>query len=482
MGIFSLFGKKGRQQVKPADKDASRAKRQPSAPRPDSSKSGTRSQTVKRDAQAALATTMKIDAIESEMSSEFGSVATTQARHTASGAKTAAPAPPKPKSAAPPQQKPRSEPKQSEKPAAAPTLQPMSAEFGSTTEFLLGGETAVGDVASPASEAVAVIEEAAIMYANGQTELVEQILRAAITEDHLGGVARNVWWMLFDLYQIRGKQQEFEQLSIEYANKFETSPPAWVQPSLKEEAQQAVAATSATPIVPFSGKLDESSAKLIERIQKLAENSRALRLEFVRVSEVNSAGCRLLLGMLKKLQKSKHELILVGAPELADKIRAIVEVGRREESEDSWLLLLEILRLLNREKEFEEASIDYCVTFEVSPPAFIAPQNKVTTAVAETPVKASTPDEFMMPALVEGRIDNLILAIAAYSDEHSPAVVDCSQLTRIDFNAAGRLLTGLAPFCGNGKSIEFRHVNHLVAELFNVIGLNDVVRILPRKN
>lgn len=306
------------------------------------------------------------------------------------------------------------------------------------------------------------------------------MLRAATEADNLGSMTRTAWWMLFDLYQTLGKQQEFEQLSIAYANKFETSPPAWT--GICQQGVRNNAASSAVPMVTFSGKLDDNSAKLIERMQKLAESHRVLRLEFMRISEVAPAGCRLLLGELKKLQKSGHELILVGAPELAAKIRAILEVGRRDDSEDSWLLLLEILRLLNRESEFEEASIDYCVTFEVSPPAFVAPKNKVTTAAAEAPASAQTQEAFMMPALIEGKIDNLILAIAAYSDEHSPAIVDCSQLTRIDFNAAGRMLTGLAPFCGNGKLIEFHHVNHLVAELFAMIGLKDVVRIVPRKN
>ncbi|WP_233575490.1 STAS domain-containing protein [Noviherbaspirillum saxi] len=88
----------------------------------------------------------------------------------------------------------------------------------------------------------------------------------------------------------------------------------------------------------------------------------------------------------------------------------------------------------------------------------------------------------MMPAVVEGRIDELIVAIATYSDDHDPAIVDCSRLNRVDFNAAGRLVTGLSPFCGNGKSLEFHHVNHLVLALLNVIGLKNIVRILPRKN
>ena len=87
----------------------------------------------------------------------------------------------------------------------------------------------------------------------------------------------------------------------------------------------------------------------------------------------------------------------------------------------------------------------------------------------------------MMPRVVEGRIDSLILAIASFSDEHNPAVLDCSRLERVDFNAAGRLLTGLAPFCGVGRTLEFHHVNHLVVALFHTIGLKDIARIVPRK-
>lgn len=485
VGIFSLFGKKDNRQDKPADKDSSRTKRQSSATRTDTNgKQSARTPGVKRDAQAARATALKIDAIESEMSSEFVNVTTTQQPTTTVGPKTAPPPPPaaKPAQAAPAQTKSQSAPQEDvAKPAA--TLQPLSHEFGTTTEFLLGGQTAVGDIATPASEAAAVIEEAAIMYANGQSDLVEQMLRNAIDEDQLGDVKHTAWLMLFDLYQVSGKQPEFENLSIEYASKFETSPPAWVgtvQGSVKpaDTAQPK----ASTPMVPFSGALDNNSIKLVERAEKLAENFRTMRLEFVRVNSVDAEGAGLVLGLLNRLQKSGHDLILVGAPELVEKIRGIIEVGRRDDNEAPWLLLLEILRLLNREKDFEEASIDYCVTFEVSPPAFVAPKNKVTTDTTEAPMRQDAAEGFMMPPIVEGRIDNLIVSIASYSDEHNPAIIDCSQLSRVDFNAAGRLLTGLAPFCGIGKTIEFHHVNHLVTELFNVIGLKDLVRIIPRKN
>ncbi len=477
MVIFSLFGKKGNRQATSSDGDSSRAKRQSSTSR--SSKQ--RSSTVKRDAQTALETALKIDAIESEMSSEFINATTTQQPTTG--------APPKSVQSVTPAAKPRpleqnKKPNAHSREIAVPvppaTLHPMDEEFGTTTDFLLHGQTAVSDLATPSVESAAIIEEAAIMYANGQTDLVEQMLRTAIEEGTFDNATRKAWWMMFDLYQITGKQHAFEQLSMEYASKFETSPPAWID-SNQSDTQTNVS-SGATPMVPFSGKLDANGAKHIERLQKLAESHRTLRLEFARVSDIDAAGCSLLLGALNKLQKSGHDLILVGAPELANKIRTIIEVGRRDDTEAPWLLLLEILRLLNREEEFEATSIDYCVTFEVSPPPFVAPQIKITTAVAETHNVAATAEDFMMPAVVDGRVDNLIAAITAYSEEHNPAVINCSQLVRIDFNATGHLLTGLTPLCGTDKVIEFHHVNHLIAELLNVMGFERIVRILPRKN
>lgn len=451
MGIFSLFGKKDDRQEKPADRTRSHAKQDMSTAklRSDGSKSSARPPVTpaKRDTQAARATALKIDAIESEMSSEFR---TTTAPRPANTPQNSQPAP-----------------------AAL-------AEIESATDFLLNGSSMMGSVAVANSEVPAVVEEAAVMFANGQYQLVEQILQATIEEDMAGNAILELWLMLFDLYQVTGKQQQFEALSIAYASKFETSPPAWVG-NAGRHAQKA-ASSGATSTVSFPGKLDGTVTKTIDRIQKQAETHHALRLEFARITEIDTAGCGLLLNLLKKLQKSGHELILVGALELVEKIRATIEVGRRDDSEDAWLLLLEILQLLNRETDFEETSIDYCVTFEVSPPAFVAPQNKIRTAAEEAAPATVPAGGFIMPPVIEGRIDDLILSITAYSDEHNPVIIDCSGLTRVDFNAAGRLLTGLSPFCGNGKIIEFHHVNHLVAALFDAIGLKDIVRIISRKN
>jgi ABC-type transporter Mla MlaB component len=138
--------------------------------------------------------------------------------------------------------------------------------------------------------------------------------------------------------------------------------------------------------------------------------------------------------------------------------------------------------LLNQELDFEETSIDYCVTYEVSPPPFVAPKkSKVVTAVVEPVQQDPSSNRYVMPDTIKGATSELLREIVDYSTLHQPAGLDCSNLKRVDFTAAGQLLNGLAPITGNGKVIQFHEVNHLVTALFHVMGINNIAQIYPRK-
>lgn len=456
MGIFSLFGKKNSQPDRSAaDVAQSRAKRSAGA----MSQAACRSiddSTLQRN--VAKATSIKIDAIESEMSNEYVNSDQLTGRFAAPVVKT---------------------------PTASAREETMVASLAAplpnaATGFLLGGGEWSG-VEVGTDHNAQIIDEAAILFANNQNEIVEHMLQDSIGRDNLGAATNNVWWMLLDFYQVTGNRESFENLSVEYASKFETSPPAW-KGILSDESPQNAGQAPITPVVIFAGKLDASIAKQLERIQKLSVNHAALRLEFVRVTSVDPVGCGLVLRMLQRVRKAGLDLVLVGAPELARQIRLILQVGRRDETEAPWLLLLELLQLLHREAEFEETSIDYCITFEVSPPPFAALQNKVTTEADETPAASLPSGHYPMPAVVEGKVDQLVGAIADHAALHQPAILDCSGLMRVEFGAAGQLLNGLAPLCANGRQLEFHEVNHLVAALFRIMGINDVVRVVTRKN
>lgn len=468
MALFGLFGKKDNKPA-PAEKpgttdsaaSAAGARIPPTPAATPEPAAPVRPQ--KRDPAISNATAKKIDAIESEMSFEFSATRP-------QGLATRPFSPQAGKVTSPNDTRPQH------------SFESTLPSIGMSTEFLLGPQGKNTDIVIIGSEAAQVIEEAAILYASSQSQMAEQVLRTAIDSDTMGEQASKAWLMLFDLYQFTGRQPDFDALSVEYASKFETSPPSW-RSNDEQPAPLAgvpgMPGAGAVPSVAFVGKLDGNIIRLLERVQKLAETSPSLRLEFARVLEVDPVGCGLLLRILKRLQATERDLVLVGARELAEKIRKILQVGRRDETEAPWLLLLEILRLLNAESEFEEASIDYCVTFEVSPPAFLAPRNKVTTAEAGTENPAAL--SYGMPAIIEGKTEQMISNVAAFAQSHDPALIDCARLQRIDFNAAGELLSCLAPIAAEGRVIEFIEVNHLVAALFDVIGLKDLARIVVRK-
>ncbi len=469
MAIFGLFGKKENQ---PAEKEPTRAKRKEGNAKVNAGNADPeRAKQAQRNAARANATAQKIDAIESEMSSEFRpSVMVVTADTLPPSAPTTITPDAKQLSS-------KNEPPTTVTVSSPSTLPAMAV----TTEFLLGEEGKTVAIEVGTSEMAQVIEEAAILYANEQTAMAEQLLADAVHDEQLNTTTKMAWWMLFDLYQSAGKREPFENLSIEYASKFETSPPAWIDSAQADAEATQAQPKGAVPTVSFAGKLDGGSIKMLERVQKFAESSKVLRLEFARLTDVDPIGCGLLLRTLQKLQKSEHDLILVGAAELVAKIRSILQVGRRDETEAPWLLMLELMRLLNQESEFEEASMDYCITFEVSPPAFVAPQNKITTSAEEVGSADILSDSFLMPAAIDGKTDQLIAAISKFAADHNPILLDCKRLHRVDFTAAGQLLTGLAPLCGSGKAIEMHNVNYLIYALFNVMGLKEIAQIVPRK-
>ena len=450
MGIFSLFGKKERPPVQPDTPSVSRKKaetRSQDTPPADESR---REKQADDQRQAARATALKIDAIESEMSSEF----------VRPGNRPGAPAPTPAKT-----------------PPAAPAALPTPS---ADSNFMLSDTIFDSLIDDAAAEDMPLFEEAAILFANRQTEMAEQVLKDAVEGGTAAGHGVTAWAMLFDLYQVSGDQDAFEHLSIAYAKQFETSPPAWT-PRAADDSRAMVPRAAAMPSVALTGKLDAGIGKSLDKARLLAASHPAVRLELNRIGDVDADGCSLLLQALNQLQKSGTDLILTGAPELTEKIRAIVEVGRRDDTEAPWLLLLELLAMQNQESAFEEASIEYCITFEVSPPAFVAPKSRIATVMEIADASAAPDDCFVMPALIEGRTDALVAELGAYATLHNPARIDCAALARVDVNAATQLMAGLAPFTGDGQVIEFMHVNQLVATLFSVVGLSSIVRIHTRR-
>ncbi|WP_338769636.1 hypothetical protein [Massilia sp. METH4] len=319
----------------------------------------------------------------------------------------------------------------------------------------------------PAAESAPAVEEAAILYANGQADEACRLLADAVAARPTPD--RTAWWMLLDLCQLLGRQEAFDSLAIDYASTFDTAPPPW-NPALANDAGED---SGVIPTVTLTGVLDAATAHSAGTAAGAADTA-LLRLDFSRLGSVEPEGCALLHDTLRHVQHGRS-LVLVGTEELLAHLRASIDVGRRDEGEGPWLLL-ELLRLGNREKEFNEAATDYGLTFAVPPPPFTAP-GKIAIAPREAAAPAA--ERYLLPRAIEGDAGEAWAGIAAYA-AHSPApVFDCSHLARIDYAAAGRLLT-LLQQC-HAQRIELRELNHPVAALLHLLGAGAAARLVPRR-
>ena len=359
-----------------------------------------------------------------------------------------------------------------------------ASNVGSTTDLMLGDahlahSMVLADAGNP------VLEEAAILYANGQDLPAVSVLAAAVVDDR----APDTGLMLLELYQSLGKRTEFENLAIDYAVRFETSAPAWSDAQARPAARTAPAARAA---IVFKGALDVRIVPQLEQLKKLAQRNAILHLEFDQVTSVDAQGADLILRVFAAFQKSRHEVAISGAVQLAERLRDAIEVGRRDASNAVWMLLLEIYRILGRQAAFEETSIDYCVTFEVSPPSWepasskyiVEDQDGVPVEEVVPELGGNTvfgPDHVKLSGDLVGKSENELARLSAFANPRSHVVVDCARLARVDFTAAGLLLNWAVGMRGQRKEIEFINVGHLVAALFVVMGLHEVVPIERRK-
>jgi ABC-type transporter Mla MlaB component len=416
----------------------------------------------------AIETAAKIDAIESEMARDFmrpsgGAMFSNSAANSTLGRMSQQPV----EQSLPP-------------PAATSIPRPQTIDIGDlSVEEWQGNANAIELHAEGSGSA---IDEAAILFANGLIEPAEAGLRAAIHADSLGDAAQRAWLMLFELFQQRGDKASFDNLTIEYVLRFESSPPAWID--YRDEAVVATGKTAdGAPIVRLPDAVDATVVRVLEQLKTYSAQHQALTLDTSGVREIDLVGAELLLRVINAFKRASHELLVLGADQLIVPLRAAVEPGRRDQSDAAWMLLLEVFRLLQRQHDFEETGIQYCITYEVSPPSWEPPPPTLKTRAAtpaDRPVEV--PDEGMSwrgTVRSNGEPQFGRLLTAAKTEKRIP--VDCTYLKRVEFSTATQLLSLLTRLRQGGVTVEFRNVNHLVSALYTLLGVDMVADVQLRR-
>ena len=346
----------------------------------------------------------------------------------------------------------------------------MSAEFSTS----LPSHNTESSLSTQATDLRQTIEEASILFGSGQTAAARELLSVAITQPAPKPDEKIAWRMLLELHEAEGNQAAFEQHALAYAERFETSPPPWQC----TETMTANAAADKLPALSFRGKLSGSSAPMLDHLFQMGCRHRRFRLEFINVSEVDLAGCRALLDTLSAWQAQACEVSLKHVDTLNEKIRGLIQPGRRDVDETGWRLLMDLLWLIQDTNAYEAACIDYSITYEVSPP--LPPSPRSSQIPLQDASTARSDQAFIMPATREMPVSGLLAEINAHAQCHERIVLDCRDLRRVDFNAASPLLTDLNRLASI-KPVELRHTSFLVSVLLRLVGGEGKLKIIHRK-
>lgn len=353
---------------------------------------------------------------------------------------------------------------------AAPARQPAPAPASASppTETLLTMDMSASGIVVEESSGgpQSPVDEAAILYASGQAEMAERMLR-----DMLDGDDRRAWHMLFDLYSIQNREKDFEQLALDYAMRFETSPPVWQK--LGGNAASAKPAQAATLELP--GLLDKNATAALREGIAATDKKAVLRIDFSRIEMVDEAGADECATILGAARKAKRKLQVSGVDRLTALLQDLTRATHSRAPH--WLLLLELYQTLGRQESFEDLAVDYAVRFEVSPPSWTEVQ---AAEVVQAKPAEPADDALRLSGEITPANDSALQQFGGYAATHAEVLVDLSQVTRVDYGSVSQFISVLMQCLGSGKSITLRGHNALIHELFRVMGIDQLAQLVPR--
>ncbi len=360
----------------------------------------------------------------------------------------------------------------------------------------------------------AELEEAAILFANGEDAgaeagLLQILAPGASRETHM-----DTWLTLFDLYRATGEQDKFERAAIEFVGRFDRSAPQWfclpdMIKQLGGTADKIAEGTAADWICPSVLGM-QTVAALRAAIGRVAM---PWRLDWSNLKSIEVPALEPLYRVFTSWASQPVQLRFMGDPQLQNVLSKGTPSGDRNVDQIWWLLRLEALRVTHRPDDFELTALDFCVTYEVSPPAWESARCEyrtldeqggvmggstiigevyrdsmqsgfhVTGTDGESGLQSSQSPQLLSVEL-SGQIQGDAIAVLDRLEAKLAGAdvmqISCAKLIRVDFSAAGTLLNWVSAREAECRTVQFLEVNRLVASFFNVIGISEHARVAVR--
>jgi ABC-type transporter Mla MlaB component len=360
------------------------------------------------------------------------------------------------------------------------------------------------------------LEEAAIRFANSDDAGAEAGLLEALSPHGTRAQHEETWFTAFDLYRATAQHDRFESLAIDFASKFSRSAPIWFSiPELvgKMVNTDAVAAPSAAPKSDWRAPPHIGVQSLAALNAALARAPQPWTLDWSIVKTIEDNAVMPLTKLFATWASQPVQLRFMGTDNFDQVLRNATPSDMREVSQDLWKLRLQQLRISHRPDEFELAALDFCVTYEVSPPAWENARcdyknldADTASGVGQTIIGDAVHDSVQsgysgfQDSMQNGLMSNQMAQLSALElsgqIQGDPVamleklesklagadvmVISCAKLIRVDFSAAGTLLNWVSAKQSEGRIVQFTDVHRLVAAFFHVIGISEHANVVTR--
>ena len=403
--------------------------------------------------------------------------------------------------------------------AAKPMVNGGLAGNGAGYEAGVSGFTQTNMMAMDVSEVAhdAELEEASIRFANGDDIGAETGLLEMLAPGGSRSGQSDTWMALFDLYRATDSQEKFETAALKFVQKFDRSAPQWF--SMPDIVRQ-LAAPVGNPVV--SGPAADWVCPSTAGIQTVAALKVALakapmpwRLDWTNLKTIDAVAVEPLCKVFGSWSAQPVQIRFIGDHQLQQVLQKNTPSGQRDTAQEWWQLRMEALRVTHRPDEFELAALDFCVTYEVSPPAWETARCEYKSidtqglAIAGHTIIGDVYRDSAPSSLHsqdgDTLMDNLssqmsgLLSVELSGQIEGDAImmleqlemklmgadimqISCAKLIRVDFSAAGTLLNWVSARHAENRAVQFSEVNRLVAAFFNVIGITEYARVTTRSD
>jgi ABC-type transporter Mla MlaB component len=359
------------------------------------------------------------------------------------------------------------------------------------------------------------LEEASIRFANGDDAGAESGLLETLGPQGSRAQHADTWLALFDLYRATGQQDKFENRAIEFVGRFDRSAPQWFSMPAMVQQLSSPSATS-----PGNGPAADWICPSVLGIQTVATLTAALtrapmpwRLDWHNLKSIEAGAIEPLTKVFSGWSAQPVQLRFIGASQLHQVLQDATPSGIRDTPQGWWQLRMEALRVTHQPDEFELTALDFCVTYELSPPAWDSarceykaldphgtavsgqaiigdvyrdsvPSSLSSVLEGDTQMDGNSQMSHMFAVELSGQIEgdaiDVLDKLEAKLMGADIMVISCAKLIRVDFSAAGTLLNWVSAREAENRAVQFTEVHRLVAAFFNVIGITEHARVLSR--